>query len=146
MTKTWMYELTYIINPLLGKIDLNATADKIRGFINESGGQIKQEKLEEKRKLAYPIKKQLYGYYVSVDFNLEPEKIDELQKVVADNSDVLRHCLINRDEKSLTASITPPKRRPIRPSTVSAPAAKTKKEEKVKIEELDKKLDEILEG
>ena len=148
-----MYELTYIITPIIGEIDLNSAVEKIRGFINNLGAEIKSEKVGEKRRLAYPIQKQSFGYFITIEFKLDGEKIEELQKELRHTSDVLRFLLINKDE------ITEPVRKPRIKKTDKimkeidddgifaekiAKPEKTEKKEKVKIEELDKKLDEIL--
>lgn len=137
-----LYELTYIINPLLEKIDTDAMTEKISGFIGGLGGEIKKEALSEKKKLAYPIKKQLYGYYVSVKFSLEKEKIEELEKQLKLGNDILRFLIVTQKEISarhLKTKIAKPKK--------IAPAGTIKAEpkvEKVQIEELDKKLEELL--
>lgn len=139
-----MYELTYILNPNLQEQEVAAQADKVRGFINGHGGEIKTEKIDEKRKLAYPIKKQGFGFYVTSEFNLEAEKVEELEKQIRFDTNILRHLLTVKE-------ILPPAKAKIR-----VPKAKEKEpalavpkitlpKEKVKIEEIDKKLEELLE-
>jgi small subunit ribosomal protein S6 len=139
-----LYELTYIINPLLGELDLNAAAEKVRSFVNGLGGQIKKEMVGEKRKLSYPIKKQTHGFYVTAEFEIEPEKLSELEKFLKTNGDILRHLVINLAERK----IEKPAKRPFRPKPAVIPSVaaplKAEKVEKVKIEELDKKLEELL--
>lgn len=140
-----MYELTYIVNPNLSKDQVAAQIDKVRSFINELTGEVKNEKLWEKRRLAYPIKKQGFGFYITAEFNIEPQNIIELDKKIKLEQNILRHLLITKEEiKEVHRRIILPKlprekigigRRP----EIQAP------EEKVKIEELDKKLEEILE-
>lgn len=136
-----MYELTYILTPLLEKVDLEAAAQKVRGFIDGLGGEAKKEEISEKKKLAYPIKKQLYGFYAVSKFQLEPEKIEQLEKRLRLENDILRFLIVSQKEISarrLKTKITKPKK----------PAAETIKAEpkaaRVKIEELDKKLEELL--
>ncbi len=134
-----MYELTYIVSPL--SLDANAAAGKVRDFIvNNLGGQVKKEYIGEKKKLSYPIKKQAAGSYVIVEFSTEPEKMDDLKKFLDLNTDILRHLL-------LTQYPSKPTKRParIKPITTALPAEEiSHKGEKVKIEELDKKLEELL--
>ena len=134
-----MYELTYIISPL--SIDANAAATKVRDFIMQNlGGEVKKEYLGEKKKLSYPIKKQSSGTYVSVEFVAESEKMDDLKKFLDMNADILRHLL-------LTQKVGRPAKRParIKPATTAIPAEEiSAKAEKVGIEELDKKLEELL--
>lgn len=141
-----MYELTYIINPNLSDDEAAKQTDKVRGFINQEGGEIKDEKLNEKRRLAYQIKKQSFGFFVTIIFNIEPEKIAEIEKKVRLEPRILRHLLILKGESRREAA----SRRPIKPRketiiSKTAPETKIEKPEKVKIEEIDKKLEEILE-
>jgi len=137
-----MYELTYIINSNLPESEVVAQTDRVRGFINQLGGEIKNEKLTEKRKLAYLIKKQGFGFYVTVEFNLEPEKLIELEKHIKLDTDILRYLLVVKEKIKIV-----PRRLPSpRPKPTAFPKAFPEtKAEKVKIEEIDKKLEEILE-
>jgi small subunit ribosomal protein S6 len=137
-----MYELTYILNPNLSEEEVKAQADKIRDFIVGLGGQIKDEKLGEKRKLAYEINKQNFGFYVTVQMVLESEKVSELENQLRVQNTILRHLLVIKDEeKEMPARVRMP-----RPEKPAAPAGEMPaKEGKAKIEEIDKKLEEILE-
>jgi small subunit ribosomal protein S6 len=139
-----MYELTYILTPLLEKVNLEAAAQKVRGFINELGGEANKEEISEKKKLAYLIKKQLYGFYVVIKFQLEPEKIEELGKRLKLKNDILRFLIVSQKEISarrLKMKITKPKK----PTLTASETIKAEpKAVRVKIEELDKKLEELL--
>lgn len=140
------YELTFIINPLMEKSETDTVVGKIRASIAELNGQIKKEKDWEKRKLAYPIKKQLYGYYYTINLIMEADKIDDLQKKLKINNDILRYLAINKTSVKQEEE-TARKPRKTKPATTEkAKSEKTTdiKEEKVKIEDLDKKLEEIL--
>jgi len=146
------YELTYILSSLTEKEDAQALAGKIDEMIKGLGGQIKKEEFGDKKRLAYEIKKQSYGFYVILEIEIDPEKLEELQRELRLNRDVLRHLIIAVDEKAL-AEAAKAKQRQARPkapasSTAAAPSApaveSSDKGEKVKIEELDKKLDELL--
>jgi len=140
-----MYELTYIINPNLSEAEVAAQADKVRGFINDFGGEVKNEKLQEKRRLAYPVKKQGFGFYVTIDFNLAPENVAELDNKIKLEQVVLRHLLITKE----IIKETPRKPYVARPKEKIAPgflkSTAPEKQEKIKIEEIDKKLEELLE-
>lgn len=136
-----MYELTYIINPVSGDLDTNAVAAKVRAFIVEKlAGEVKREFIGEKKRLSYPIKKQSGGSYATVEFQAEPEKIDDLKKFLEIDNNILRHLIIVMDKK---AQVKRPAR--IKPITTALPESEiSAKGEKIKIEELDKKLEELL--
>jgi len=137
-----MYELTYIINPVSSESGSNAVAAKVRSFIVEQlAGQIKKEYIGEKKRLSYPIKKQSSGTYVTAEIIVESEKMDELTKFLELNNDILRHLVLTVDER-----VKVKKSPRIKPMAIAIPAEEisTARTEKVGIEELDKKLEELL--
>lgn len=139
-----MYELTYIISQLSTEIDASSTAGKVREQIAQLNGQIKKESIGEKKKLSFPIKKQSTGFYATAKFELEPEKIDELNNYLRLNNEILRHLIINLAELKTEK----PGKQPVDAKTAvnesSLAAAIKPQPGKVKIEELDKKLEELL--
>jgi len=138
-----MYELTYIINLLSADINTSSVAEKVRAKIKELGGEARKEYVSEKKKLAFQINKQSFGFYATVVFEMEPEKIDELNTFLRSNSDILRHMIINQAELRTEKISKKPARTKLTDKEIVADevAAKTGK---VKIEELDKKLEELL--
>ena len=90
------YETIMIINSNLDESATKSTIDKMLALINENG---KVESTEEwgKKKLAYPIKKQSEGYYVLVNFESNPEFIDELERVYNITDEVIKHIVIKKD-------------------------------------------------
>ena len=90
------YETIIIINPMLDEASVKVIADKFVSMINTSG---KVESTEEwgKKKLAYPIKNQNEGYYVLVNFNSNPEFIEELERVYNITDDVIKHIIVKND-------------------------------------------------
>ena len=51
------------------------------------------------RKLAYPIQKKSEGYYVVIEFKAEPTLPKELDRRLKISDNVMRHLIINKDEK-----------------------------------------------
>lgn len=136
-----MYELNLLFSPLLEKIN-EETMVKTRDMISGLEGNIKKENIGEKRKLSYPVKKQIFGFYVVLEFEMEPDKTEELRKQLNLNRDILRFLLIDKtDIKEEPARVRPIKSKMAIPTI--HPTEETRGE-KVKIEELDKKLEEIL--
>ncbi len=62
------YETVVVIDSLIGDESIKSIIEKIKDVIAQKQATI--VKLEEwgKKKLAYPINKKTYGYYVSVEF------------------------------------------------------------------------------
>ena len=134
-----MYELILLASPLVEKIDVEIVA-KIHDLILGLDGTIKKEFNWEKRKLAFPIKKQFFGTYVIFEFALISEKMEEMQKQLKLNSDIIRYLIINKEGVKEER----PRLRAIKPKIIASLPPSEAKGEKVKIEELDKKLEEIL--
>jgi small subunit ribosomal protein S6 len=51
------------------------------------------------RKLAYPIEKKTEGYYVVIEFQAEPTLPKELDRRLRISDNVMRHIIVNKDEK-----------------------------------------------
>lgn len=53
-----------------------------------------------KKRLAYPIAHQHYGYYRLVEFTAEPTNLQKLNDLLSLSSDVLRHQIVVKPVKS----------------------------------------------
>ena len=148
-----LYELTYLITPNLSEEELNSFQKVINGFIKEEGGVLAAGRMPLRRKLAYSIKKMGTAYLGILNFNLAPERLEEFEKKIRLQSQILRYLILTKKPAPL---------REIPPSLISferpeairiEKTAKEKsflkksikpKEEKVELKEIEKKLEEIL--
>lgn len=67
----------------------------------------KDENVEElkdlpvtKRRLAYPIKKNKFGFYCLINFKSDPENINEMNNYLRMNRNIIRHLIIQEDPMS----------------------------------------------
>ena len=157
------YELLYIISSSFADAEVEGVQKKIAGIVTEVGGQISKDESLGKIKLAYPINRVRHGTYILVYFEAEPEQVKSLNDKLRLNEEVLRHTITKpvpgaEDKKfELTSYVAPltaegfpsaAKKKPA-PAPRLAPPPPTKVEETaptMTVEELDKKLDEILES
>lgn len=51
-----------------------------------------------KRQLAYPIKKQTEGYYILYNVQLDPGRINEIERNMLYVDDILRHLVVRKGE------------------------------------------------
>ena len=51
------------------------------------------------KKLAYPIKKEINGYYYLLTFEAEKETIVELDRKTSINENVIRHLITRKEEE-----------------------------------------------
>lgn len=136
------YELSYLISSELEEESVKAFSEKITALIKEKGGVLDLNQTSPiKKRLIQPIKKNTAAYVQTFNFNLEPEKLNSLKKTLENNPDILRILLVKKEMKKEK----PIKRRKIK-EIAQAPILerKEKAEEKVELEKIDKKLEEIL--
>jgi len=120
------YQLAYLLSPELKKEEIEKVQKDLTSFFEKEGVL---DKVEEplKRTLFYPIKKKTEAFLGAIYFYLEPEKIKELEKKLKGEEKILRYLIVS--EKA-------PKKIKIE--------KKIKKPEKVELEEIEKKIEEIL--
>jgi len=137
------YELTYLISSEIKEEIIKEITEEINSFIQKEKGVITKSKSPLPETLAYPIKKQRTAFWVSSEFYLNPEKIEELRRKLKKKTEVLRFMLVSKKmpkkEKVTTKPVTD-KILTDKPATDE----KEKPEKKVELKEIEKKLEEIL--
>jgi small subunit ribosomal protein S6 len=89
------YELTYLVSDSVSDSDITKVSGKVNAAI--SGGKILKEENWGRRKLAYNIQKQQFATYITLNFELEPEHLSELERELKVSPEVIRHLLIVKD-------------------------------------------------
>lgn len=92
------YEVMFIIDPALEDEKKDATIETVKTII-EADGEVEKVDVWGMRKLAYPIQKKNEGYYVVVEFKAGSELPKELDRRLKISDNVMRHLIINKDEK-----------------------------------------------
>ena len=67
--------------------------------IIKTGGEVGKVDVWGMRKLAYPIQKKEEGYYVVIEFAANHEVPKELDRRLKISDAVMRHLIINKDER-----------------------------------------------
>lgn len=88
------YELIVIIHPDLDDEAIDQAHDRIRGWIEESGGTIEKVDNWGKRRLAYEIQKQNEGIYYLININTNPESIVDLERNLKILEPIMRHLIV----------------------------------------------------
>jgi len=136
-----LYELTYLIRPEIDEKELETLSEKIKSLIIEKGGILGKESAAIKKKLGSQIKKKSLAYFKNLDFQLEPEKIQEIKKEIETEKNILRFIFLNKALPETRPSI-----KAIPKVDIKAPLVKKEeKAKKVELKEIEKKLEEILE-
>ncbi|MFA4995797.1 MAG: 30S ribosomal protein S6 [Patescibacteria group bacterium] len=100
------YELTYLISDNVPESDLNKVTGKVGGYVTSLNGKILKEEIWGRRKLAYPIKKQDFATYVTLNFSLPAEKANEFEHNIFMSSKIIRHLMIVQDYGSEELTLT----------------------------------------
>jgi len=94
------YELVFIVQPTIEEEPRAALVEKITQTISKLDGQVGQVDPWGKRRLAYPIKKHLAGFYYLMYVNLPASAIRSLEQSLKLMEDVIRHLIVRTDEAS----------------------------------------------
>ncbi len=97
------YEITLIAHPELSPEDVPKALEKIKGVIEDKGGEIKEVKDWGRRKFAYPIlrssKRYTEGNYFYIEFLMEPEKTRELESTLNLVEECFRYLIVRKDRR-----------------------------------------------
>jgi len=92
------YELMYIVKPELDDQAVQQEIEKVGQLIQTNGGQVKKVTPWGKRRLAYTVGDQREGHYVVAEFDLDQNKVQEIERVLKISDTVFRHLLVRHDE------------------------------------------------
>jgi small subunit ribosomal protein S6 len=102
------YEVLYIVRADFDDEKVQDAVKRVNTLIERSGGAAERTNLWGKRKLAYEVKHQKEGAYVLQDFQLEPERVPELEAGLKITEEVLRHLIVRKPEKAAATAVAPP--------------------------------------
>jgi small subunit ribosomal protein S6 len=147
------YELMYIVPSKFTEAEVDDLTKKVAGILEAAGAKISDTVNMGKRRLAYSIDHQRNGSYILVRFESETGVLAKIDEMLRLTSEVLRHMIVEHVshlKQLMTFTDTEERRNeelrerqpaaPIQEKPISAPL----RPESVNMEELDKKLDEIL--
>ncbi|MBI4591953.1 30S ribosomal protein S6 [Candidatus Uhrbacteria bacterium] len=161
------YELLYIVGTQFTDQEIADIQGKINTLLEEAGAKVLKSENLGKIKLAYPIKKIRHGSYILTYFDAESSVISDLNRRLALREEILRHTLLERPTGALertfelSSYVAPlsdeakPEREMKRPPAktfkktepmLPSPPPASAEEPAMSMEELDQKLDKILEG
>jgi small subunit ribosomal protein S6 len=111
------YELMAVLAPDIAEEAMPGELERISGYITTGGGQVTELITTSpwgRRRLAYPIRDYRDGFYALYNFSAEPEQIDELERELRLNNQVIR---------SLITLYVAPKPKKVKPGKEGAEAA-----------------------
>ncbi len=140
------YELTYIISSGITSEDADNLKKDVESFVQSKGGVVLKSERTVPQILSYPIKRNSSGYFVTLEFQTEENTIKEIKEKLEKDEKILRHFLIiKKPIKQMKERRT--RKAPAIPGFEAKDTIvdkEKKKEPKVELEDIEKKLDEIL--
>lgn len=100
------YETTYILDPNMTDADVGHAIEKVKEIIARHNGEVFRLQNMGKKTLAYRIKKQSKGYYVSLDFCGDSSVVADLERGFKLDERVLRYLTV-----TLADSVVPEARK-----------------------------------
>ena len=92
------YELMFIVDSTLEDSVKEQAVETVKGIIADNGEIVKAD-IWGMKKLAYPINKKNEGYYALVEFKANEDFPKELDRRLKISDNIIRHMIINKDEK-----------------------------------------------
>lgn len=93
------YEIMFIVKTTMESDAASKIADTYKKLISDLKGDVTNFKDMGQRKLAYPINKEINGFYYVMNFNATSELIKELDRKLRLDENVLRHMIIRLNEE-----------------------------------------------
>lgn len=92
------YELMYLLSPELPEDEMTAATERVSSLITNRGGEITKVDTWGRRRLAYPIRRHMDGYYTVLRFNFEPGQTVDLDRNLRLTEQVLRHIIVHAED------------------------------------------------
>jgi small subunit ribosomal protein S6 len=93
------YETVFIAKPELTDSQIEKLNDRIRALVEKHEGRLFYARNMGKRRLAYPIAKQIKGVYFCLDYAAKPQVITELERSFRLSEDVIRYLTVVKSEE-----------------------------------------------
>ena len=161
---TTHYEILFIIPNKFTDEEAKTVASQVEKNIAEAGGKVTHKEYWGKKRLAYAIKQNAFGYYGLFEFDLEGASLAKIDQSLRLSADVLRHQIVVKKAKtaeeiareaeirakidSKKAAADKKQEEKVKAAVPSAAAPVSKSKEKndnrVDLKDLDEKLEGIL--
>jgi len=95
------YELTYIVTPVLEDEEYKEVVNKVNDTIEQFRGEIEEVDEWGIRKFTYEMDKKSSGYYVNLYFEAPSSRIEQIERQLRINDQIMRFLVLKYDAKML---------------------------------------------
>ena len=92
------YELVVIISPQVAEENVESITERVKQFVANAGGEVTKTDPWGLRKLAYPINDFREGYYVVLQFKMDPKGTNNLERDLKLTEEIIRYLLVRLGE------------------------------------------------
>ena len=96
MTK---YEIMFIVKATLEETALNNITKEVQKLITDNKSKVIEFKDMGRKKLAYPINKEVSGFYYLMNVEAASEAIQEFDRKLRINENILRHLILKTESE-----------------------------------------------
>ncbi len=93
------YEIMFIVKATIESEQVSSTADAFKKLITDMKSKVLDFKELGQKKFAYPIKKEINGYYFVMQVEANHDAIKEFDRKALLDENILRHLIIKLDEE-----------------------------------------------
>lgn len=93
------YEIMFIVKATEESANIKKTAENTKTILAQEKANVIEFKELGEKKLAYPIKKEINGYYYVMQVEASKEAITEFDRKIKLDENILRHLIIRLDEE-----------------------------------------------
>jgi small subunit ribosomal protein S6 len=149
------YELSYIVSPEVTSEEAEAKAKELELAVTSREGTVLRQSNPVAKTLSHPVAGRASGFFGVIEFQLEPEKVVELESIISKDGKINRHMVIIKKaaefkKERRTRGIV--KEKPAPTFTIEQkPEARSSKnkdikeiKEKVELKDIEQSLDELL--
>jgi len=109
MTKR--YETVFILTPVLSAEQVKETVVKFKKSLKDAGANLMHEEDWGLKKLAYPIQKKSTGFYHLFEYDMEGEKVANMEVNLKRDEKVMRFLTVSLDKHAVAFVESRPQRK-----------------------------------
>lgn len=99
--RTAVYESAVLINAALDDQQIDSILSRIKDFITNNGGQIRELDNWGRKRLAYPVEKSKIGYYAIYRFDAPGDIVAKLERIYSLDEQILRFVTLKLSSDAL---------------------------------------------
>lgn len=93
------YEIMFIVKTTMESDEIKAVVENYKNLVTSMNANIVDFKEMGERKLAYPIKKEINGYYFVMQLEADSATVKEFDRKASIDEKIIRHLIIKLDEE-----------------------------------------------